>query len=136
MTRVASSPYLSVELSQPCPGTIVATLIGELDISNCALLDALLLPLPSEGAEHVIVCVERLTFCDVLGFRVLKNMDLIMRATGIRLSIVAPSPQLLRLMTLLEGGPMSTWPAMRRHGSLAEAWRARSAENGLTWPSA
>ena len=123
MATLVSTPYLSVELARPDPDRVVATLIGELDISNCTLLDAVLLPLSGQDLRDVIVCAERLSFCDVVGFRVLKSLDLIMRATGTRMSIVAPSPQFRRLTALLESSLMSPWPAMQQYASLAEAWQ-------------
>jgi anti-anti-sigma regulatory factor len=73
---MSTNPPIAVKTPKVTPrnffiraGTVVVTLIGELDLGSFALLDTVLPALPGEGAEHVIVFAERLSFCDVAGFR-------------------------------------------------------------------
>ncbi|MFC7715862.1 STAS domain-containing protein [Nonomuraea recticatena] len=81
--------------------TAVVTLDGELDVSNLALLDAVLLPLPGRGVRNLVVDAARLRFCDVCGWRTLESTDDILAASGGSLAIASPPPELRRLAEMM-----------------------------------
>jgi anti-anti-sigma factor len=92
---------LSVRLTMVRQDVAVVAVEGELDISNTALLDAVLLPLLGQGIRHLIVAADRLRFCDICGFRVLASVHTIATATGGALAIAEPTPALRRLAALM-----------------------------------
>jgi anti-anti-sigma factor len=92
---------LSVRLSAAANDSIVAVVVGELDLLSAELLDGVLSPLPSRGIRHLIIDARRLRFCDVCGYRALITLHAMFVAVGGGLTIADPRPALRRLMDLL-----------------------------------
>jgi anti-anti-sigma factor len=116
---------LSVRLTMVRQAVAVVAVEGELDISNAALLDAVLLPLPGQGIRHLIVAAGRLRSCDVCGFRVLASVNTIVSATGGALVIAEPTSALRRLAALMQLLPLSpSDPSIRVYATVAQALRA------------
>jgi anti-anti-sigma factor len=88
--------------TQLCPdGVVVVGVSGELDIATAPELDDYLIDLASTGHHRLILDTARLTFCDVSGIRVMIRARARADAQHGMLSLMAVSPRLRRILTLL-----------------------------------
>jgi anti-anti-sigma factor len=86
-------------------GVAVVTMAGELDVSNSMRLSDYLHEAEDAGNSEVVVNVERLTFMDSTGLSVILGAHRRLRATGGTLTVVAPSPIVMRLFHVCADGP-------------------------------
>ena len=78
--------------------TIAVT--GELDLATASLIDDTFDKIDSAQPVHVHLDLSGVTFCDAAGLSALLAADRLLRATGGRLTLIQPSPQILRLLTI------------------------------------
>jgi anti-sigma B factor antagonist len=86
-------------------GVAVVTMAGELDVSNSEWLYECLHDAVDEGNSEVVVDVERLTFMDSTGLSVIVGAHKRLRATGGTLTVVAPTPIVVRLFQVCDDVP-------------------------------
>jgi anti-anti-sigma factor len=95
-----------VDISVACStGVAVVTVRGELDVSNSSWLHRCLHDAIDTGISEVVVDVEFLTFMDSSALRVIVGAHKQMRATGGRLTVLAPTPMVIRLFHIFEDVP-------------------------------
>jgi stage II sporulation protein AA (anti-sigma F factor antagonist) len=86
-------------------GVALVALTGELDVSNSEWLFECLHDAIDAGASEVVVNVEHLSFMDSTGLAVIMGAYKRMKATGGTLSVLAPTPIVVRLFHLFEDAP-------------------------------
>jgi anti-sigma B factor antagonist len=95
---VSSSPF-EVSIEQRAGGVHVM-LTGELDISTAQRLEDDLRRIESERPELVVLDLQKLTFMDSTGLRLLITADIRARQEGRRLVIVQGNEMVQRVMRL------------------------------------
>jgi anti-anti-sigma factor len=86
-------------------GVAVATVTGELDVSNSSWLHQCLHEAIGTGISEVVVDVELLTFMDSCALRVIVDAHKRIRAAGGRLTVLAPTPMVVRLFHIFDDVP-------------------------------
>jgi anti-sigma B factor antagonist len=86
-------------------GVAVVTVTGELDVSNSEWLYECLHDAIDSGTADITLDLEHLTFMDSTGLSVIVGAHKRMRATGGTLSILAPTPAVVRIFRVLDNGP-------------------------------
>lgn len=77
---------------------VTLELVGELDAAGVDPVLEAATQLPADG--HLTIDMSQLTFMDSSGIRVLMSLDLRRRAEGWELTLLAPQPQVLRVLRL------------------------------------
>ena len=95
-----------VEIGVACSNDVaVVTVTGQLDVSNSSWLHQCLHDAIDAGNSEVVVDVEFLTFMDSCALRVIIGAHKRIRATGGRLTILAPTPMVVRLFHIFDDVP-------------------------------
>jgi anti-anti-sigma factor len=90
-----------VDIGVTCSnGIAVVTVAGELDVSNTTWLNECLQDAIDDGAVEIVLDIEDLTFMDSTGLAVLEGTHERMLADGGTFAIVAPAPNVARLLDL------------------------------------
>jgi anti-anti-sigma factor len=95
-----STPILTVRVDSS-PAALRIALRGELDLSCGGLVDCLFDLEVAEG-QTVVLDLSDLSFCDVVGVNALTGLRDFHRHLGRKACLVDPTPQVARLMELLE----------------------------------
>src|SRR5205823_10266103 len=125
------------------PPSAAVVLDGEIDISTCPAIRRFLMAAISGGDVHLAVDMCGVTFIDATGIGVLVAAANRARQAGGGLSLLAPSPQVRRLLDVLHldailsaaqrpGGPVVAVSAARR---LPRAWRTVEGGGGFYAPA-
>jgi anti-sigma B factor antagonist len=93
---------IGIDCSQ---GVAVVTVMGELDVSNSELLHDTLHNAIDAGNFEVVVNVEQLTFMDSTGLSAIVGAHKRLRATGGVLTVLAPTPFVVRLFQIIDDVP-------------------------------
>ena len=81
-------------------GVITIAVTGELDLATAPLIDDTFHTLNSAQPLHLHLDLSGVNFCDAAGLSAFLTADRVLRATGGRLTLIRPSPQILRLLTI------------------------------------
>jgi anti-sigma B factor antagonist len=73
---------------------------GEIDVASAPELHALLADLVGQGPETLVIDMSAVSFIDSSGLGVLVSAEKDMRMTGHGLRLVAPQPQIERLLEM------------------------------------
>ncbi len=92
-------PYLQVH-RQDREGTVVLSLVGELDISSSPDLERALTQAEGDAPATVVLDLSGLTFMDSSGLRAVLEADQRARADGRRLAVVPGPPAVRRVFTV------------------------------------
>lgn len=95
--QVPAGASLSV-LSRP--GLTIARLKGDLDIATTPALRERLLSALSPGVRLLVIDLSGVSFCDAAGLAVLIGTQRRARARGITVRLVAPRPQMAKLLSI------------------------------------
>ncbi|MDT0309782.1 STAS domain-containing protein [Streptomyces sp. DSM 44917] len=106
----------SVRWWNAAPGTLVAELRGEIDLLTAPAVSEGLAALARRGPDRLVVDLRPVTFLDCSGLRPLCRAHALMAGRGGRLSLVAGSPRVLRVLRLARA-----LPAFTLHPDLAGA---------------
>jgi len=79
---------------------VTITVTGELDLATAPLIDYTFHKIDSAQPLHVHLDLSGVTFCDAAGLSEFLAADRLLRATGGRLTLIQPSPQIRRLLTI------------------------------------
>lgn len=89
---------LRVTVARLAPAAHVATVTGELDASNAALLLRRLRPIAERAHSHLIVDLSGVTFADDAAYEVLATTAELLGRTGGELVVATDDPRLRRLI--------------------------------------
>ncbi|WP_342342463.1 STAS domain-containing protein [Planobispora rosea] len=81
---------VSVRIAHCSDDTASLTVSGEMDSSNCELVESILDSLVSRGARYITVDASELRFCDVAGAYMLARIHRRLRVAGGELVVTAP----------------------------------------------
>jgi anti-sigma B factor antagonist len=81
-------------------GVITIAVAGELDLATAPLLGATFHRLNSAQRLHVHLDLSGVSFCDAAGLNAFLAADRLLRASSGRLTLIRPSPQIRRLLTI------------------------------------
>ena len=73
---------------------------GEIDLATCPLLQAILVDLVDRGCQQLIVDLERVSFLDCAGIRVLVDARRRVHGHGGSVRLVRPRPPVWRVLAL------------------------------------
>ena len=93
---------MTVEIRQAGPQDVVAVMPAEVDCTNAAAVREVLLRTLNGTARTLTIDMSATTFCDVAGVRTIERAYQRARACGTRLSLLAPTPGVLRILTLTD----------------------------------
>ena len=100
-TLSAQDGYLlRTNVSQAEKGVVTIAMTGELDLATAPLIGDTFHRINSAQPLHVHLDLSGLNFCDAAGLSTFLAADRLLRATGGRLTLIQPSPQIRRLLTL------------------------------------
>ncbi|MGH3375554.1 MAG: STAS domain-containing protein [Actinoallomurus sp.] len=91
---------MTVEIRQAGPQHVVAVMPAELDCTNAAEVREVLLRSLNGTARTLTIDMSATTFCDVAGIRAIERAYQRACACGTRLRLLAPTPGVLRILTL------------------------------------
>ncbi len=98
-----SAPGLDVRRENGADdGSARLTLVGEIDLSTVALLEAVLDPFVTDGRTEVALDLSGVTFCDVTGLKRLLRARRALGSLGGELVLHGPCPSLQLLLELVE----------------------------------
>jgi anti-sigma B factor antagonist len=82
----------------------VATIVvaGEVDLATAPLIGEALRELDPAEPLHVRLDLSAVSFCDAAGLNAFLAGDRLLRATGGQLTLIRPSPQVRRLLSITE----------------------------------
>jgi anti-sigma B factor antagonist len=89
-------------------GGAVVTVTGELDVSNSTWLYECLHDAIDAGVNKIALDIERLTYLDSTGLRVLIEAHKRLQADGGSFAILNPTPGVARLLNITRGAPYLT----------------------------
>jgi anti-sigma B factor antagonist len=81
-------------------GVIAIAVAGELDLATAPLIDDAFHRLNSAQPLHAHLDLSGVTFCDATGLNAFLAADRLLHATSGRLTLIRPSPQIRRLLTI------------------------------------
>jgi anti-sigma B factor antagonist len=79
---------------------VTIALTGELDLATAPLIGDTFHRINSAQPLHVNFDLSGVSFCDAAGLSTFVAADRMVRAAGGRLTLLQPSPQILRLLTI------------------------------------
>jgi anti-sigma B factor antagonist len=91
---------MTVEIRQAGPQDVVAVMPAEVDCTNAAEVREVLLRTLNGTVRTLTIDMSATTFCDVAGVRAIERAYQRARACGTRLRLLAPTPGVLRILTL------------------------------------
>lgn len=91
---------MTVEIRQAGPQDVVAVMPTEVDCTNAAEVRQVLLRTLNGTARTLTIDMSATTFCDVAGVRAIERAYQRARACDTRLRLLAPTPGVLRILTL------------------------------------
>jgi anti-sigma B factor antagonist len=91
---------LRINVSPAEEGVVTIAVAGELDLATAPLIGATLNRLNSAQPLHVHLDLSGVSFCDAAGLNAFLAADQLLRATSGRLTLIRPSPQIRRLLTI------------------------------------
>jgi anti-sigma B factor antagonist len=91
---------LRINLSQAEGAVVTIAVTGELDLATAPLIGDTFHRINSAHPLHVHLDLRGVNFCDAAGLSTFLAADRLMRATGGRLTLIQPSPQIRRLLTI------------------------------------
>ncbi|HZE34494.1 MAG TPA: STAS domain-containing protein [Actinoallomurus sp.] len=91
---------MTVEIRQAGPQDVVAVMPAEVDCVNAAEVREVLLRTLNGTARTLTIDMSATTFCDVAGVRAIERAYRRACACGTRLWLLAPTPGVLRILTL------------------------------------
>ena len=91
---------LRINVSQAEEGVVTIAVTGELDLATAPLIGDTFDRINSAQPLHVHFDLSGVNFCDAAGLSAFLTADRVLRATGGRLTLIQPSPQILRLLTI------------------------------------
>jgi stage II sporulation protein AA (anti-sigma F factor antagonist) len=95
-------------------GVAVITVTGELDLSNAAWLSQCLHDAIDAGVIEIVLDIEHLTYVDSTGLAILKSAHNRMLATHGKMVILAPAPNVMRLLEVTRLSSVLTIRGARR----------------------
>nr|WP_062338271.1 STAS domain-containing protein [Herbidospora sakaeratensis] len=113
--------HLAVDITDIGHGTVIMSLVGELDMFTQPVVEATLIGLHARKVTRVVVAAAGLTFSDLGGMLTLRRADEELRGRGGSLTLAAPARQVLRINGLLAA------EGLRVCGSVSEALGVRHA---------
>ncbi|MFE7776186.1 STAS domain-containing protein [Streptomyces sp. NPDC057445] len=112
---------LHVEVADTRGQTRALTVAGDLDLDTAWVLERTVDEVLNDH-RTVLLDLTAVTFCDSSGLNTLIRLRRRAQDVGGQLVLVAPPPQMMRLLTITGAG--NVFPI---HGSLTEAWQAHPA---------
>ena len=91
---------LRINVDPADDGVVTIAVTGELDLATAPLIDDTFHRINSAQPLHVHFDLSGVNFCDAAGLSAFLTADRLLRATGGRLTLIRPSPQILRLLTI------------------------------------
>jgi anti-sigma B factor antagonist len=91
---------LRINVSPAEEGVVTIAVAGELDLATAPLIGATFNRLDSVQRLHVHLDVSGVSFCDAAGLNAFLAADRLLRASSGRLTLIRPSPQIRRLLTI------------------------------------
>ena len=91
---------LRVNVSQAEKGVVTIAVTGELDLATASLIGDTLDKINSAQPLRVHFDVSGVNFCDAAGLSAFLAADRVLGAAGGRLTLIQPSPQILRLLAI------------------------------------
>ena len=91
---------LRIDVNQAEKGVVTIAVTGELDLATAPLIGNTFDRINGDQPVHVHFDLSGLNFCDAAGLSTFLAADRLLRATGGRLTLIQPSPQILRLLTI------------------------------------
>ena len=93
---------LQINVAPAQDGVITIAVAGELDLATAPLIGATLRRLDSAQPLHVHLDLTGVSFCDAAGLNAFLAADRLLRATSGRLTLIRPSPQIRRVLTITQ----------------------------------
>jgi len=81
-------------------GVVTIAVTGELDVATAPLIGDTIHRINSAQPINVHLDLSAVTFCDAAGLNAFLAADRLLRATSGRLTLIRPSPQVRRLLTI------------------------------------
>jgi anti-sigma B factor antagonist len=91
---------LRINVSQAEEGVVTIAVTGELDLATAPMVGDTFHKINSAQPLHVHFDLSGVNFCDAAGLSTFLAADQLLRATGGRLTLIQPSPQIRRLLTI------------------------------------
>ena len=91
---------LRIDVSPAENDVVTIAVTGELDLATAPLIGNTFDRINGAQPMHVHFDLSGLNFCDAAGLSAFLTADRVLRATGGRLTLIQPSPQTLRLLTI------------------------------------
>jgi anti-sigma B factor antagonist len=91
---------LRINVSQAEEGVVTIAVTGELDLATAPLIGDTFDRINSAQPLHVHFDLSGVNFCDAAGLNAFLAADRLLRATSGRLTLIRPSPQIRRLLTI------------------------------------
>ena len=91
---------LRINVSQAEGGVVTIAVTGELDLATAPMVGDTFHKINSAQPLHVHFDLSGVNFCDAAGLSTFLAADRLLRATGGRLTLIQPSPQVRRLLTI------------------------------------
>jgi anti-sigma B factor antagonist len=91
---------LRINVSQAEEGVVTIAVAGELDLATAPMVGDTFHKINSAQPLHVHFDLSGVNFCDAAGLSTFLAADRLLRATGGRLTLIQPSPQIRRLLTI------------------------------------
>jgi anti-sigma B factor antagonist len=91
---------LRINVSQAEEGVVTIAATGELDLATAPMVGDTFHKMNSAQPLHVHFDLSGVNFCDAAGLSTFLAADRLLRATGGRLTLIQPSPQVRRLLTI------------------------------------
>jgi anti-sigma B factor antagonist len=91
---------LRINVSQAEEGVVTIAVAGELDLATAPMVGDTFHKINSAQPLHVHFDLRGVNFCDAAGLSTFLAADRLLRATGGRLTLIQPSPQIRRLLTI------------------------------------
>ena len=91
---------LRINVSQAEEGVVTIAVTGELDLATASLIGDTFDRIDSAQPVHVHLDLSGVNFCDAAGLSAFLAADRLLRATGGRLTLIQPSTQIRRLLTI------------------------------------
>jgi anti-sigma B factor antagonist len=95
-----SGCLLRINVGPAEDGVVTIAVAGELDLATAPLIGATFHRLNSAQPLHVHLDLSGVNFCDAAGLNAFLAADRLLRATSGRLTLIRPSPQIRRLLTI------------------------------------
>jgi anti-sigma B factor antagonist len=91
---------LRINVSPAEAGVVTIAVTGELDLATAPMVGDTFNKINGAQPLHVHFDLSGVNFCDAAGLSTFLAADRLLRATGGRLTLISPSPQIRRLLTI------------------------------------